>query len=171
MKKFTMIFLLFFITCENVKNYEKIEELRNIYILINLTDKKKLKEICVESENIALSCIGTINTISYIILLNTFYQININTASPDPLDYCEQIIDSPTMIQGNLSFDAQRCHFQCNQIYWQSINNCNDYTSNINSYSKCLPGIWINNCENQVLKNCLRNCFLYGDPIFFIPNP
>lgn len=168
MKKLIIFFIIFFIYCENVKNYEKVEELRNIYILMNLPDKTKLKEICIESENTALNCIGT-NVITYIGLLNSFYQINISTT--DPNTYCEQIIDSPTMTEGKFSLDTERCHFQCNQTYWQSINNCSDFNNNINSYSNCLPGIWIKNCENQILKNCLKNCFLYGDPVFFIPNP
>ncbi|GIX41020.1 MAG: hypothetical protein KatS3mg129_0753 [Leptospiraceae bacterium] len=164
--KFVVLILLLFIKCEKAPEYEKKEELRNLYILLNIPDKNQLKNICIDSENKALTCISNpVNTNIYLSTITTFYQISITSQNPE--DYCPLIIDSPTFKNGNFSNDAKRCHFTCNQQYWENTN-CSNFTSALNEYSNCLPGVWIKNCENEILKKCLESCFLDGDPIWFI---
>ncbi len=159
--------ILFIIQCENVNDYQKKEDLRNLYIFLQLPTEEKLLQVCIQSENQALQCANTNQTL-YINLLNSYYQILITTNNP--VNYCPDIINSPTFIKGNFSIDAKRCHFECNLNFWNSITNCSDFNSILTEYSNCLPGIWISNCKNTIFKKCLENCFLYGDPIWFIPN-
>ena len=153
--------------CERAPEYEKKEELRNFYILLQLPDQNKVNEICINSENEALNCIAIpMNKNLYLSTIGSFYQITISTQNPS--DYCPLILNSPTLAK--FTNDAKRCHFECNQIYWKSLSDCTDFSNILSEYTKCLPGIWITQCQNSSFKECLRSCFTRGDPVWFIPN-
>jgi len=166
-KNFILFIIIIFTFCERYLEYEKKEQLRNLSILLQLPEETKLKEICINSEEKAINCINNpVNLNFYLSTLNNFYKINISSKNPN--DYCPLIIDSPTFKEGNFSNDAKRCHFECNKQFWQN-HDCTDFNFIINQYINCLPGIWVKKCENQTFKKCLENCFLKGDPIWFIP--
>lgn len=159
--KYFLLFLLI-IGCEKISDYEKKENLRNLYIFLNLPDEEKIKNLCIESEKKAIECASTF-VMSYLGLLNGFYQISITNNVPE--NYCPLILESSVF--KDFSNDAKRCHFECNQKFWESAN-CNSFNSSLEQYSKCLPGIWIKKCEDQKFKDCLKNCYLYGTPVWFI---
>jgi hypothetical protein len=168
MKKIIFILILVLTNfCERAPEYEKLEELRNFYILLQLPDQNKVKEICINSENEALSCIANpVNKNLYLSTIGSFYQIAISSQNPN--DYCPLILNSPTLAK--FTNDAKRCHLECNQNYCKSLSDCTNFSNILSEYTKCLPGIWITQCENSLLKDCLRRCFTKGDPVWFIPN-
>ncbi|MFN3604157.1 MAG: hypothetical protein ACK4UJ_05575 [Leptonema sp. (in: bacteria)] len=162
MKYLYLLLFAFIFYCENTSNYQEKENLRNTFILLNLPNEEKILELCIESEQNAITCASTSVT-SYISLLNGFYNISITSTNPE--SYCPSLLNS--QILKDFTYDAKRCHLECNKRFWQSAN-CSDFSSTLSKYSKCLPGIWITQCEDQNFKNCLRNCFLYGTPYWFI---
>ncbi|MCS7205705.1 MAG: hypothetical protein NZ853_08405 [Leptospiraceae bacterium] len=165
MRKIVVLIILFFWSCEQSPKYEEKENLRNLYVFVNLLPtEEKLKEICIDSEKQALNCSG-LNQFSYFGIISKFYKITITSSSPEV--YCDSLIRSEIFEEGKFSLDARRCHFDCNQKFWQSKENCSSSVT-LEEYSKCLPGIWAVQCENVSFKRCLRNCFENGDPIWFI---
>ncbi len=162
MKRLYIFFLLILLNCENLSQYEKKETLRNLYIFLNLPDDQKIHTLCKESESSAINCLSS--NIAYINLLNTFYNISITSTNPD--EYCPVILNS--VVFSKFSNDAKRCHFECNHKFWQNVSDCSKTSEILNTYSECLPGIWIKECKDQNFKNCLKNCFQNGTPIWFI---
>jgi hypothetical protein len=147
---------------------------QTIYLLLTRPTASGALQACVKAEDQAVICANSAGTLAtaYLPTLTAFYGTSIT--GPDGGAICNQMYSAPMFSSENptISAGAKLCHAECNLLYWQNFStSCtgSEYPALLTNFMNCGPGLWLQACKEPSMKECLKQCFSTGTPLWFIP--